>query len=128
MSPTCPGIVAIVGLGTVTKVLFCPQSPTGQLQELVLLAVQQLVALEPPNLDSQEQEEVEDFLLLALQLQLLVGGLQQLQVVQHLVEEDFLELLHFVGSVDLSEASSADLELLPVNSRCLTLEVWVAYY
>ena len=29
MSPTCPGIVAIVGLGTVTKVLFCPQSPTG---------------------------------------------------------------------------------------------------
>ena len=91
------------------------------------LVIQQLVALEPPNLDLQEQEEVEEFLLLALQLQLLVGRLQQLQVVQHLVEEDFLELLHFVGSVDLAEASSVSLELLPVNSCCLTLEVWVAY-
>ncbi len=93
----------------------------------MLLAVQQLVALEPPNLGLQEQEEVEDCLLLALQLQLLAEGLQQLQVVQHLVEEDFPELLHFVGFVDLSEASSAGLELLPVNSCCLTLEVWVAY-
>ncbi len=93
----------------------------------MLLAVQQLVVLELPNLDLQEQGEVEDFLLLALQLQLLAGGLQQLQVVQHLVEEDFSELLHSVGFVDLSEASSADSELLPVNSRCLTLEVWVAY-
>ena len=93
----------------------------------MLLAVQQLVALEPPNLDLQEQEEVEDFQLLALQLQLPAGGLQQLQVVQHLVEEDFPELLHFVGSVDLSEASSVDLELLPVNSCYPTLEVWVVY-
>ena len=94
----------------------------------MLLVTQQLVAFEPPSLDLQEQEEVEDFLLLALQLQLLDGRLQQLQVVQHSMEEDFFELLHFVGSVDLSEANSADLELLPVNSRCLTLEVWVAYY
>ena len=92
----------------------------------MLLVVQQLVAFEPPNLDSQEREEVEDFLLLALRLQLLAGCLQQLQVVQHSVEEDSLELLHFVGSVDLSEASSVDLELLSVNSCCPTLEVWVA--
>lgn len=92
----------------------------------MLLVVQQLVAFEPPHLDSQVQEEVECFLPLALQLQLLAGCLQQLQVVQHLVEEDFPELLHFVGSVDLSEASSVDLELLPINSCCPTLEVWVA--
>ena len=93
----------------------------------MLLAVQQLVAFELPNLDSQEQEEAEYFLLLVLQLQLLAGRLQQLQVVQHLVEEDFPELLHFVGSVGLSEASSVDLELPSVNSCCPTLEVWVAY-
>jgi hypothetical protein len=91
----------------------------------VLLVVQQLVAFEPPNLDSQEQEEVECFLPLALQLQLLAGCLQQLQAVQHLVEEDSPELLHFVGSVDLPEVNSVDLELLPVSSCYPTLEVWV---
>ena len=91
----------------------------------MLLVVQQLVAFEPPSLDSQEEEEAEYFLLLALQLQLLAGCLQRLQVVQHLVEGDSPELLHFVGFVDLSGVCSVDLELLPVNSCYPTLEVWV---